>query len=80
MVMMALLGLREAVGKRAEVSPGGEDREEFWWTKGTLREELRPCVKARTKEPPTCTCVAWCVTLEGIRHSLWCMIIFLNVL
>ena len=51
--MMALLGLRDAVGNRAEVSPGGEEREVFWWTKGTLRDELRPCVKARTKDPPS---------------------------
>ena len=42
MVMMALLGFREAVGKRVEVSPEGEDRDVFWWTNGTLREELRP--------------------------------------
>ena len=42
MVMMALFGLREAVGKRAEPSPEGEEREEFWWTNGTLREEFRP--------------------------------------
>jgi hypothetical protein len=42
MVMMALLGFREAVGKREEVSPEGEDRDVFWWTKGTLRDEFSP--------------------------------------
>ena len=50
---MALFGLRDAVGKRVEISPGGEDEMDvFWWTKGTLREELRPWVNARTKDPP----------------------------
>ena len=53
MVMMALFGFLDAVGKRAELSPAGEEREVFWWTKGTLREEFRPCVNARTNDPPT---------------------------
>ena len=53
MVMMALFGFRDAVGKRVEISPGGEDEmDAFWWTKGTLREELRPWVNALTKDPP----------------------------
>lgn len=41
------------MGKRVELSPGGEEEMDvFWWTKGTLREELRPWVNARTNDPP----------------------------
>ena len=59
MVTMALLGLREAVGKRLDwsklpslVPTGGVGEVQGRYGPGTERDEFSPCVKARINELP----------------------------